>query len=85
MPNPDVRPLVADDDGPLRFIGYARFALAPDQRVGYAALFAGCGNGNGVSDFQNNEEIAAVHWWDLRETLPGRVQPLDTYLAELAR
>lgn len=70
-------------DGPLRFIGYARFVLAPDQRTEYLALFAGhCAGRRG---FQANAEIAAIHWWDLLEGLPGRVQPLDTYLAELTR
>ncbi|WP_328505302.1 hypothetical protein [Streptomyces sp. NBC_00391] len=38
-----------------------------------------------VRDFQANEEIAAVRWWSLREPLPGRVQPLDAYLAGLTR
>lgn len=72
-----------EPDGPLRFIGYAGFVLAPDQRAEYAALFAG--NTTDTRDFQANEEIAAIHWWDLREALPGRVQPLDTYLARLTR
>lgn len=70
-------------DGPLRFIGYAGFVLAPDQRAEYAALFAG--HITGLRDFQANEEIAAIRWWDLREALPGRVQPLDAHLARLTR
>jgi 8-oxo-dGTP pyrophosphatase MutT (NUDIX family) len=68
---------------PLRFVGYASFTLAPDRRTEYAALFAG--HCVGLRDFQANEEIAAIRWWDLLEGLPGRVQPLDTYLAELTR
>jgi 8-oxo-dGTP diphosphatase len=70
-------------DGPLRFIGYAGFVLAPDQRAEYAALFAG--RTTIVRDFQANEEIAAIRWWNLREALPGHVQPLDAYLARLTR
>ncbi|WP_381797737.1 NUDIX hydrolase [Streptomyces niveus] len=70
-------------DGPLRFIGYAGFVLAPDQRAEYAALFAG--HTTTVLDFRANEEIAAIRWWDLREVLPGRVQPLDAHLARLTR
>ncbi|MDN3261088.1 NUDIX hydrolase [Streptomyces sp. CSDS2] len=70
-------------DGPLRFIGYARFVLAPDRRTEYLALYAGsCAV---TRAFQPTEEIAAIRWWDLLETLPGYVQPLDAYLAAHAR
>jgi 8-oxo-dGTP pyrophosphatase MutT (NUDIX family) len=72
-----------EPEGPLRFIGYAGFALAPDQRAEYAALFAG--HISGIRDFQADEEIAAICWWDFCEALPGRVQPLDSYLARLTR
>ncbi|MFE9682028.1 NUDIX hydrolase [Streptomyces sp. NPDC006285] len=69
--------------GPLGFVGYAGFVLAPDQRAEYLAVFAGhCA---GVRDFQANEETTAIRWWDLREELPGHVGPLDAYLAELTR
>lgn len=72
-----------EPDGPLRFIGYAGFVLAPDQRAEYAALFAG--RTATVRGFLANEEIAAIRWWNLRDVLPGRVQPLDVYLARLTR
>jgi ADP-ribose pyrophosphatase YjhB (NUDIX family) len=72
-----------EPSGPLQFIGYARLVLAPDRRVEYAALFAGCITD--VRGFRANEEIAAIRWWDLREALPGGVQPLDAYLARLTR
>ncbi|MFF0087954.1 NUDIX hydrolase [Streptomyces canus] len=72
-----------EPDGPLQFIGYAGFVLAPEQRTEYAALFAG--RTAIVRDFQANEEIAAIRWWNLRDPLPGRVQPLDAYLARLTR
>lgn len=68
---------------PLRFVGYAGFVLAPDQRREYAALFAG--HTTDCRDFRANEEIAAIRWWDLRQPLPGRTQPLDAYLARLTR
>ncbi|GGM06650.1 DNA mismatch repair protein MutT [Streptomyces fumigatiscleroticus] len=69
--------------GPLRFIGYAGFVLAPDQRAEYLALFAGhCAR---VRRFTAGEEIAAMRWWNLLETLPGHVQPLDAHLAALTR
>ncbi|WP_324612197.1 NUDIX hydrolase [Streptomyces sp. MMG1533] len=71
-----------EPDGPLRFMGYAGFVLPPDQRAEYAALFAGSTTDR--RDFQASEEIAAIHWWNLRDALPGRVQPLDAYLAQLA-
>ncbi|MFD3377615.1 MULTISPECIES: NUDIX hydrolase [unclassified Streptomyces] len=70
-------------DGPLRFIGYAGFVLASDQRADYAALFAGCTTD--IRDFQATEEIAAIRWWNLREVLPGHIQSLDAYLALLTR
>ncbi|MFE6527503.1 NUDIX hydrolase [Streptomyces rochei] len=70
-------------DGRLRFIGYARFVLAPDRRTEYLALYAGsCAE---TRAFEPTEEIAAIRWWDLLETLPGYVQPMDAYLAALAR
>ncbi|MFE6196043.1 NUDIX hydrolase [Streptomyces sp. NPDC057838] len=71
-------------EGRLRFVGFARFVLAPDQRCEYGALFSG--RGTDVSHrFEPDDEIAAVRWWDLREALPGRLQPLDARLAELSR
>ncbi|MGW5613009.1 NUDIX hydrolase [Streptomyces sp. NPDC003877] len=71
-------------EGRLAFAGFARFELAPDRRTEYGALFSGRGADVSPS-FQSNEEIAALHWWDLREPLPGRLQPLDACLAELSR
>ncbi|MGW0574082.1 NUDIX hydrolase [Streptomyces tauricus] len=72
-----------EPDGPLRFIGYAGFVLAPDQRAEYAALFAG--RTTDIRKFQANEEISAIRWWNFREIIPGRVQRLDSYLARLTR
>ena len=71
-------------EGQLRFVGFAGFTLAPDQRAEYGALFTG--RAADVSEsFRPNDEIAAIRWWDLRESLPGRLQPLDACLAELSR
>jgi 8-oxo-dGTP pyrophosphatase MutT (NUDIX family) len=47
-----------EPDGPLQFIGYAGFVLAPEPRAEYAALFAG--RTTIVRDFQADEEIAAI-------------------------
>lgn len=70
-------------DERLRFIGHARFVLAPDRRAEYLALYAGsCAESRA---FEPTEEISAIHWWDLLERLPGYVQPLDAYLAALTR
>ncbi len=71
-------------DGQLRFVGFAGFTLAPGQRAEYGALFAGQAAGVSPS-FRPNDEIAAIRWWDLREPLPGRLQPLDARLAERSR
>lgn len=71
-------------EGRLHFAGFAYFTLAPDGRCEYGALFSG--RGADVSrSFRPNDEIEAVRWWDLREPLPGRLQPLDAHLAELGR
>ncbi|WP_406396858.1 NUDIX hydrolase [Streptomyces uncialis] len=70
-------------DEPLRFTGYAKFVLAPDQRAEYLAVFTG--NCTVVRGFRANEETTAMHWWDLGELLPGQVQPLDACLAALTR
>lgn len=72
-----------EPDGALRFTGFAKFVVAPDRRTEYLALFAGhCAE---VRDFRANEEIAAIRWWDRVGPLPGRLQTLDLYLAELTR
>ncbi|MFD3735917.1 NUDIX hydrolase [Streptomyces sp. NPDC058632] len=71
-------------DGQFCFVGFASFTLAPDQRAEYGALFTG--RAADVSQlFQPNDEVEAIRWWDLGEPLPGRLQPLDAYLAELSR
>ncbi|MER8220822.1 NUDIX hydrolase [Streptomyces sp. NPDC094143] len=67
-------------DERLRFIGYARFVLAPDRRAEYLALYAGS-----CAESRAFEPISAIHWWDLLERLPGYVQPLDAYLAARTR
>ncbi|RLV68539.1 NUDIX hydrolase [Streptomyces sp. CBMAI 2042] len=67
----------------MRFIGYARFVLAPARRTEYLALYAGsCAE---TRTFEPTEEIAAIRWWNLLEHLPGDVQSLDAYLAALTR
>ncbi|MHC3467165.1 NUDIX hydrolase [Streptomyces sp. 7R007] len=71
-------------EGELRFVGFAGFVLAPDRRAEYGALFTGRAGG-GRPPFTPDDEIAAIRWWDLREPLPGRVQPLDAHLADRAR
>ncbi|CAM5534670.1 hypothetical protein SCYAM73S_01367 [Streptomyces cyaneofuscatus] len=56
-------------DERMRFIGYARFVLAPDRRTEYLALYAGsCAE---TRTFEPTEEIAAIRWWNLLEHLPG--------------
>ncbi|RKN12441.1 NUDIX hydrolase [Streptomyces radicis] len=70
-------------EGQLSFVGFARFSLAPDQHAEYGALFTGRAADVSPS-FRPDDEIAAIRWWDLREALPGRLQPLDAYLAELS-
>jgi 8-oxo-dGTP pyrophosphatase MutT (NUDIX family) len=67
----------------LRFAGFARTAL-PDRRVLYGAVYDA--EAAHVADFTPNDEVAAIHWWDLNEPLPGgRLQTVDAYLARLTR
>ncbi|MFC9977481.1 NUDIX hydrolase [Spirillospora sp. NPDC127200] len=71
-------------NGRLGFVGFAGFVLAPDRRAEYGALFTGRA-ADASQPFHPNDEIVAIRWWDLQESLPGRLQPLDAYLAELSR
>lgn len=70
-------------DSPLQFVGYAGFLLGPSKRAEYAALFTG--HTASPRSFRANDEISAISWWDFHELLPGRVQPLDAYLAQLTQ
>lgn len=66
----------------LTFAGYARFALGAEQRAEHAAIYAGRAiPGN---TFTPNDEITAITWWDTFLPLPGRAQPLDIRLGQLA-
>jgi 8-oxo-dGTP pyrophosphatase MutT (NUDIX family) len=69
------------DPAELRFAGFARTSL-PDRSVKYGALYHA--EATRVAAFTANEEIAAIHWWDLEGPLPGgRLQTVDSYLARL--
>lgn len=67
----------------LTFAGLARFALGPEQRAEYAAIYAG--RATPGNTFAPNDEITAIAWWDGATPLAGRVQPLDVCLGRLAR
>lgn len=67
----------------LTLAGFARFALGPEHRAEYAAIYTGrAAPGN---TFAPNEEITAIAWWDGVTPLAGKVQPLDVCLGQLAR
>ncbi|RKR91806.1 8-oxo-dGTP diphosphatase [Micromonospora pisi] len=68
----------------LALAGHARFALGPERRSEYAAVFGACAVPHG-RDFTPNEEIIAVCWWDGVQPLSGRVQILDVLLGQLSR
>ncbi|PJE95763.1 NUDIX hydrolase [Streptomyces carminius] len=78
-------------DRPPRFAGWAAFRLGPERRAEYGALFTG--HTAAPRPFRPAEEsggeldgeIAALCWWDLSQSLPGYVQPLDACLARLTR
>ncbi len=72
-----------EPEGPVRFVGYATFRLGPAGRVEHGALFTG--RTANPRPFEPNAEISAAHWWDTREPLPGRIQPMDAHLARLTR
>ncbi|WP_261575980.1 NUDIX hydrolase [Frankia gtarii] len=67
----------------LILAGFARFALGAEQRIEYAAVYAG--HATPGASFFPNDEISALSWWDGRQSLDGRVQVLDVTLARLAR
>ncbi|RCG25967.1 NUDIX domain-containing protein [Streptomyces diacarni] len=70
------------DAAALRFVGFSRTALGPEQRVLYGALFSG--ELSEVLPFAPNEEISAIHWRTGTEPLPyGQVQTVDEYMVEL--
>lgn len=68
-------------DSPLRFIGYARFAVAASRRIEYAALFTGRTAMPG--SFHANDEIEAIRWWNPTQPFDGPVALLDAHLAHL--
>lgn len=72
-----------EPDGPLRFVGHARFLLGSTRRAEYGALFTG--DALGRCRFESNDEIGMVRWWDLNTPLPGRASAIDMYLARLTR
>ncbi|MFD1659117.1 NUDIX hydrolase [Streptomyces caeni] len=57
-------------DGPLRFVGFASLALAPDRRAEDGAPFTGRAV-DVTRPFRPSDEIEAIRWWDLREAVPG--------------
>lgn len=69
----------------LRFVGYARTALGPTQRVLYGAVFTG--EVARPLPFVPNDEVSATHWRAGLEPLPGGglVQTVDEYVVELCR
>lgn len=66
----------------LRFSGFAKTEL-PRRDIRYGAVYTAELTEDAVLPFEPNEEISAIHWWDGNETLPGRVQTVDVFLAEL--
>jgi 8-oxo-dGTP pyrophosphatase MutT (NUDIX family) len=73
------------DPEELRFVGHARTALGPQQRVLYGGVFTA--RTERPRAFAPNSEIAAVHWRTPGEPLPGggAVQTVDEYLVERCR
>ncbi|WP_062206774.1 NUDIX domain-containing protein [Streptomyces sp. NBRC 109706] len=67
----------------LRFVGHAR-TLLPNKNELRGALYSA--ETEEPAPWQENAEIAALHWWDPNEPPPaGRLQTVDVYLARLAR
>jgi 8-oxo-dGTP pyrophosphatase MutT (NUDIX family) len=73
------------DPEELRFVGHARTALGPQQRVLYGGVFTA--RTERPRAFAPNSEISAVHWRAAGEPLPGggAVQTVDEYIVELCR
>ncbi|MGP3987580.1 NUDIX hydrolase [Streptomyces sp. 3N207] len=70
------------DPRALRFVGFARTALGPEQRVLYGAVYTG--KLAEVLPFTPTDEISAIHWRAGEEPLPyGEVQTVDEYVVGL--
>jgi len=69
----------------LRFAGFARTGLGPEQSVLYGAVYAA--RTDAVRPFTPNGEVAQLHWRAPGEDIPGGapVQTVDEYLIELCR
>lgn len=69
----------------LRFVGFSRTAIGPEQRVLYGALFTG--ETSAPRPFVPTDEVSAIHWHRGTERPPdgGQMQTVDTYLAGLCR
>ncbi|WSA47685.1 NUDIX domain-containing protein [Streptomyces sp. NBC_01803] len=67
----------------LTFAGFAKTSL-PTKRVLRGALYHA--ETAHPTAFEPNDEISAIHWWNLEDPLPyGRLQTVDSYLATLVR
>jgi tRNA threonylcarbamoyl adenosine modification protein YjeE len=67
--------------GDVSFVGVGTVQLGHERRIEYAAVYRT--TRAGVPDFEPNDEIDAIDWWDLGSELP-RLSPIDAHLARLA-
>jgi 8-oxo-dGTP diphosphatase len=66
------------EGGRWRFLGVLKFQYPPDDRIEYDALYA-CDIGT-VNEFQANEEIGEIKFWDDRKAL--LIDPIDRKIIE---
>lgn len=71
------------EENELRFVGFARTGLGPQQKVLYGGVYAA--RTEAVRPFTPNSEISQLHWRAPGEEIPGGapVQTVDEYLIEL--
>lgn len=67
--------------GVVEFIGVGTVQLGHERRIEYAAVYRT--TLETVPDFEPNNEIDAIDWWDPGAELP-ELSPIDAHLAELA-
>lgn len=67
--------------GEVEFVGVGTVQLGHERRIEYAAIYRTWIDQ--LADFEPNDEIDEVQWWDLGSDL-ARLSPIDARLAELA-
>ncbi len=67
--------------GEVGFVGVGTVQLGHERRIEYVAVY--CTTLDSLSDFEANDEVDKLAWWDVLTEYPG-LSPIDEHLARLA-